>query len=493
MTCQIPSDHRPDVPPRIAAGGDPFDESLWGEYARTLIVGTSACSAILWLLRFSVEPAVFAMVVANILVLGVAVGSRFAGLPRFSILSLSVIGIVAAFSLNKDPSFWWSPLVMFSPLVTVSALLVLLFRDGFIAMRKRVWSISLGKVTLVGGLLALLIYMVVVPAADAFLEPFRDHPSSYVIKDPSPMEILRVRSAKFAVFAIFAYAGACIGSFVNVVAASAPRGESIVLRASACPQCSMPLRRIDNLPILGYLHLRGHCRDCAAVIPVRYFMVELVGFAIFALLFLCELVTGAANVPGFLHYSHAGILWIILYTKWPVIGVYLLHGALFSCVLMLALMEQDRLRVPRWMTLALPIIFAGIVIAFPMMLTVSFGDQTPFQLPASFPDWADRAATSAAGGVMGWALGSWAKSTRLRLRQRQSSSSLSLAFGLLGIAMGWQAVLAIAALWVVAVGLLKYAGGREVRPRWLTTTTLLLVVAMLHHPAWKWIAGQFSF
>ncbi|MEO9595206.1 hypothetical protein, partial [Rhodopirellula bahusiensis] len=52
-------------------------------------------------------------------------------------------------------------------------------------------------------------------------------------------------------------------------------------------------------------------------VAIRYLIVELIAAGIFASLFLVELVTGAANVPGFQHYAYTGILWIILYTKWP--------------------------------------------------------------------------------------------------------------------------------------------------------------------------------
>jgi leader peptidase (prepilin peptidase)/N-methyltransferase len=360
-------------------------------------------------------------------------------------------------------------------------------------IRSRTRAISPGKIVVGATVFAASMYMVVIPGIDAFLEMFRERSGSYTVEELSPLEVLRVRSAKLAVFAVFAYAGACVGSFLNVVASSAPRGEPIALRSSECPKCSTPIRRIDNLPIVSYLWLRGRCRDCGVVIPLRYFAVEVVGLGIFASLFLFELITGAANVPGFRQYHFVGIIWIILYTKWPVVGIYLFHAALFSCLLTLALMEQDRLRVPRCMTVALPVIFAGLAIAFPTLLTVSPADQTPFTLPAVFPGWLDRGASCVVGGMLGWSVGYFASLSPVALRRRQCSSSLPLAFGLLGIALGWQAMLTIAALWLVAAGLLTRFGGRLLRPRWLTATTLLFVVGMLHHPAWDWLAGRLSF
>ena len=436
-----------------AADGDPFDRSLWGEYVRMLLVGTAACSGIVWATRLATEPAALMMVLANLSIMAIAVGKCFEGLRRLIVSSLFVLGITATLLASGDTIAWRHPLPIFSPAVTIAALIVLVVRDGLITIRTLPRGTSPQTVVVAAVVLAVSTYMVVIPVTDALLETFRERPQSYTIEELSAFEVFRIRSAKLAVFAIFAYAGACVGSFLNVVAASAPRGEPIALRSSACPKCGTPIRRIDNLPIISYLRLRGRCRDCDAVIPIRYFVVELAGFAIFATLFLYQLISGAANVPGFRQYHYAGILWIILYTKWPVIGIYFFHCALFSCVLMLALMEQDRLRPPRRMAFALPSVFALLAIVSPALLTVSLGDQTPWGFPATLPDWLDRAATCAAGAALGGVVARLAEP--MRLRHRQSSASLAPALVLLGISLGWQAAVTIAVLWFAAMTILK--------------------------------------
>jgi leader peptidase (prepilin peptidase)/N-methyltransferase len=68
--------------------------------------------------------------------------------------------------------------------------------------------------------------------------------------------------------------GAIGGSFLNVVAYRLPRHESLVKPASHCTRCGTPVRPYDNIPILSYLLLRGHCRSCAAPISPRYPLVE---------------------------------------------------------------------------------------------------------------------------------------------------------------------------------------------------------------------------
>src|SRR5215213_1343920 len=69
--------------------------------------------------------------------------------------------------------------------------------------------------------------------------------------------------------------GLAFGSFANVVIHRVPRKESIVRPGSRCPSCGAPVGWRDNLPVVGWLLLRGRCRHCRAPIPVGYPLVEL--------------------------------------------------------------------------------------------------------------------------------------------------------------------------------------------------------------------------
>ena len=81
------------------------------------------------------------------------------------------------------------------------------------------------------------------------------------------------------ILCIIFFMGACIGSFLNVCIWRLPRSESIVSPGSKCPQCNMPIRFYDNIPILSYALLLGKCRNCANPISIRYPLVEgLTGF-----------------------------------------------------------------------------------------------------------------------------------------------------------------------------------------------------------------------
>jgi leader peptidase (prepilin peptidase)/N-methyltransferase len=74
--------------------------------------------------------------------------------------------------------------------------------------------------------------------------------------------------------------GAMMGSFLNVVSFRLPRHESVVRPASRCPSCGTRVRPYDNIPVLSWLLLGGHCRSCHAAISPRYPIGEAVTAAL---------------------------------------------------------------------------------------------------------------------------------------------------------------------------------------------------------------------
>jgi leader peptidase (prepilin peptidase)/N-methyltransferase len=77
--------------------------------------------------------------------------------------------------------------------------------------------------------------------------------------------------------------GLLVGSFLNVVIARVPAGESVVRPGSRCPRCGVPIAPRDNVPVVSWLLLRGRARCCGAPISWRYPVVELLTAAAFAL------------------------------------------------------------------------------------------------------------------------------------------------------------------------------------------------------------------
>lgn len=95
------------------------------------------------------------------------------------------------------------------------------------------------------------------------------------------MEILITLPASIFVFVL----GSSIGSFINVVVYRLPAGLSVLRPRSRCPHCLRTLGLRDNIPILGWLWLRGRCRYCKQPISSRYPLVEAATGLIFLLVF----------------------------------------------------------------------------------------------------------------------------------------------------------------------------------------------------------------
>ena len=69
--------------------------------------------------------------------------------------------------------------------------------------------------------------------------------------------------------------GIVIGSFLNVCITRIPEEISIVSPGSRCPRCKTPIKAYDNVPVFGWLWLRGKCRACREPISPMYPLIEL--------------------------------------------------------------------------------------------------------------------------------------------------------------------------------------------------------------------------
>ena len=148
-----------------------------------------------------------------------------------------------------------------------------------------------------------------------------------------------------------AFLGACIGSFLNVVAYRMPLGVSVIWKPSHCPKCNHPIRAYDNVPVLGWLWLRGKCRDCNAPISPRYAIVEFVmGLAFFVLAYV-ELFRGGANLPDGPLTELTGAANTVWKPQWKLIGVFAFHGLLLSWIVSLILVLIDGQRIPKKLAL----------------------------------------------------------------------------------------------------------------------------------------------
>lgn len=132
---------------------------------------------------------------------------------------------------------------------------------------------------------------------------------------------------------MFAY-GACVGSLINVLVYRLPRGMGVVRPASRCPSCQTRLTFRENIPVLGWILLRGRCRFCKQPISPEYPIVETVVGLLFVLLYLVfygfdELAPRSALAMLQPEWAMNG-----LGSTWPILLVYLiLVGSLVAITL----------------------------------------------------------------------------------------------------------------------------------------------------------------
>ncbi len=110
--------------------------------------------------------------------------------------------------------------------------------------------------------------------------------------DPPPVTLAEMPLWFVRTFALLW--GAAWGSFANVVIYRWPRELSLSHPPSRCPHCETPIRFYDNVPVLGWLWLRGKCRACKAPISPRYPFVEAL-YAVAALVVAERLLRGETS------------------------------------------------------------------------------------------------------------------------------------------------------------------------------------------------------
>ena len=142
----------------------------------------------------------------------------------------------------------------------------------------------------------------------------------------------------FVPFLIVFILGAAVGSFLNVVIYRLPEGLSLLYPPSRCPKCEKQLKPYDNVPVLGWMWLKGRCRNCKLPIAARYPMVEF--------------VTGCLFVSVFAMFG----------MSWQTPGFWL-----FVCwLLCLALIDLDTMTLPNSLTAS------GLVLGWGFQTTMSY-------------------------------------------------------------------------------------------------------------------------
>jgi leader peptidase (prepilin peptidase)/N-methyltransferase len=281
----------------------------------------------------------------------------------------------------------------------------------------------------------------------------------------------------------FFFFGATMGSFLNVVVYRLPLGRSVVFERSSCPSCGQKILGRDNIPIFGWLLLHGKCRACNVPIPVRYPLIELLTGCVFLALYFIELISGGINLPFRQPNTYAGPVWIIFYTKWDLVSIYLYHCTLYCLLMTIALVEFDEKKLSLRTLLAL----AAILIIPPCLSPHLQLVKTPFTGGSGFlVNRGNSIGALAVGAFAGYLLSQSIEWARTR-RTRASQSMWVAGSTYIGMVLGWQAALTIVSVTACLVGLFGIAS-RYCEKRQIPVTAILSAVCLSYHFGWKWIA-----
>lgn len=160
--------------------------------------------------------------------------------------------------------------------------------------------------------------------------------------------------------------GLIIGSFLNVVIYRSPSAiykkksiiKSLIEPPSFAPCCKKSLKWFENIPILSWAFLLGHCHYCKKKISIRYPFIECFTAIIFYLLF---------KKFGF---TYQIFLWFYF----------------FSILISLTWIDIDHFLLPNVFTLNLLII--GLIASFTKLLPLSFNDSIIGAILGFFIPWA---------------------------------------------------------------------------------------------------------
>jgi len=142
--------------------------------------------------------------------------------------------------------------------------------------------------------------------------------------------------------------GAAIGSFLNVCIGRWPEGLSVIRPRSRCPNCGHQIKASENIPILGWLLLRGRCSNCHDRISIQYPIVELL----------------------------VGLMWVAAYLQFGM-SITAFRVAVFATVLLgISITDAKHFIIPDGFT-----VFGLLFVLVTSFVALYFGESEPFARP----------------------------------------------------------------------------------------------------------------
>lgn len=283
----------------------------------------------------------------------------------------------------------------------------------------------------------------------------------------------------------FAWFGALMGSFLNVVVYRLPRGMNLLWPPSACPDCGTRLSWRENLPIFGYLRLRGKCKHCGARIDLRYVLAEIMSALATIFLLVTFVRTGGSNLPYREPEFYKGFLYTLWYPKFGLLSITFWFLVLFF----LSFCYQAWSRRGQTAPLSFRILACACGLLppflFPWLIQVPlYGMNAEGKWPGLESGW-DALVCALAGFLLGWFVGfAHLVAVRFQVVTANSTTNLSWFLAVWGAMTGWQTLVIIAT--VSFLILLLW-------PTRLDPISVIWVVGGLILAAWKPVVGNLSF
>lgn len=359
----------------------------------------------------------------------------------------------------------------------------------------------------VGGVLFFALFHAVAgPVIEYLQTPVGNTPTDHALRLAILTENFNQHVLESIVGIWILFLGASIGSFLNVVVYRLPLGRSLVAKGSYCPHCRVPIRSSDNIPVLGWLKLRGRCRACRLPISSRYPIVEATVGIFYFVLLVIELASGGANLPGVDSSDVSGVAGVILGSRWDLCGLYLFHVALFSILVPAVLIRWDGHQLPRKLV-AFGLVFPAFVVsAFPVL--IDWFNRTRHEVPLSqrslypwraFADWETAASQgeivqsittfavgAAIGSLVGLILGLLETSMGWRIQRAGSErQSAVIGFMLCGAFLGWQSVFAAMVWWVGILAIAAFLSVPSERVRDVSLLGWISIAIFVHLVTWR--------
>lgn len=134
------------------------------------------------------------------------------------------------------------------------------------------------------------------------------------------------------------FVGASIGSFLNVVIYRLPAGLSLIYPPSRCPHCLTRLKKRENIPVFGWLRLKGKCAHCKSRISPRYPLIE----------------------------AATGLLFLVVFLRFDLSLSTLGYWAFLSWLLALSMIDFDTMTLPN------PLTQSGLVLGLVFQTAIGF-------------------------------------------------------------------------------------------------------------------------